>query len=372
MLVSTASSIGGMERIVCSLARGLTDRGFQVRTFFPHSGNAAELLRWCEDQGVEAETHPAVLDAADPHSLTGARRFARLVRSVDPDVVNVHYGDNFLSIWDVVGVRTAGRRGLVVSIHHPTEWDGSSRRKRLLTGLGSRATSAVATFATATRQVLRDAGVPSGRLHVIPCGVSVPSRRVDRDEARRALGLPVDSFVVGSLARLVEHKGIDRLIAAMDREELAGSILAIGGDGPLFEQLQEQAEGCAHIDVRLLGRLPDTDPLFAACDVFALPSELEGFGLVYIEAAMHGVPSIGTRVGGVPDAVVDGETGLLVAPGDDAGLGAALVQLRSDVELRTRLGQQARTRALGELTDEVLVDRYVQLFDEFCGFRSSG
>ncbi|MDJ0768706.1 MAG: glycosyltransferase family 4 protein [Ilumatobacter sp.] len=363
MLASTASNIGGMERVVCGLARGLSAAGAEVRTFFPEDDNADELRRWCLDQGVDAEIHPAVLDAAAPHSPGSARALRQLVRDVDPDIVNLHYGDNFLSLWDVLGTRGAGlRRPVVASIHHPTEWTGESRRKRLMTALGARVVNQVTTFAGATRTVLREAGVPPGRITVIPCGVDVPTTRIDRDSARRALAIDDDVFVVGTLARLVEYKGVDKLIDAMDCEPLADTILVVGGTGPVLPQLEDQAASAEHVDARFVGRLEDVGALFAACDLFALPSRLEGFGLVYVEAAMYGVPSIATDVGGVSEAVRDGETGRLIRPDDVAALRSALVELRTDDELRARLGRAAEHRAVNELDEATMVRRYAELF----------
>jgi len=362
MLICTSSAIGGMERLTCSLARGLTDEGLRVRTFFPDSGSSGELVRWAREQGVEVETHPDVLDGAADHSWRSARRLTRLVREVDPDVIGVHYGDNFLSMWDAVGVRLAGwRRPFLVTIPHPTAWADTSTRKRVMTTIGTRLTNAVVTIAEATRVILRQAGVLNGRLHVIRCGVRAPASLVDPAAARRALGLGDGAFVVGALGRLVPHKGIDELIDAMDDDALRPAVLLVGGDGPHRAALEERAVRQG-VDARFLGYVPDEGTLFAASDVFALPSRLEGFGLVYVEAAMYGVPSVAARVGGVPDAVVDGETGVLITAGDVDGLRRALVELRTDPALRARLGAAARHRAMTELTESAMARRYAELY----------
>jgi glycosyltransferase involved in cell wall biosynthesis len=97
--------------------------------------------------------------------------------------------------------------------------------------------------------------------------------------------------------------------------------------------------------------------------VFALPSRLEGFGLVYVEAAMYGVPSVGYRVGGVPEAVLDRRTGILVEPGDIVGLRRALIELRDDSTLRQTLGRAARQRAHAELDEDTMVRRFIELFN---------
>jgi glycosyltransferase involved in cell wall biosynthesis len=363
LIVCTASDIGGMQRVVCGLARELTRAGWRVRTVFPTSDHDAELLTWCRSQGVDAEVHDAVRDAAAPHSWSSASALRRLVADEHPDVVNVHYGDNFLSIWDVVGVRRA-RRALVVSIHHPTPWSAASWRKRLMTGLGGRAARAMATFSSATLEVLRATPLPARRIHLIPCGIEIPAELPTRQQARRELGVGDDEIVVGSLGRLVPHKGFDVLIDAMDCEELAGTRLLVAGDGPLRSDLDDRITSTSHLRARLLGHVADEHVLYAASDVFALPSRLEGFGLVYVEAAVHGVPSVATRVGGIPDAVVDGETGVLVAVDDVEAVRAALIELCTQPDVRRRLGERAKERARTELDEATMARRYATLFDQ--------
>lgn len=362
LLISTAANIGGMERVVCSLSRGLSARGWDVRTVFPECDDAHSLLAWCTEQGVDAETHPAVTEAAAAHSWRTSAALRELVREYDPDVVNLHYGDNFLSLWDAIGVRLSGRRVAVASIHHPTPWTRDSRRKRAMTAIGARLVHGVTTFAGATRDIISDAGVPTSRIAVIPCGVRVPVEPADRSAARPLLGVSPDAFVVGTLARLVGYKGIDVLIDALDCPELEGTVLLVGGDGPARSALEAHAESCVHVDARFLGRIPRIDDLFASLDVFALPSELEGFGLVYVEAAMYGVPSVATSVGGVPDAVDDGVTGVLVEPGDADAIRHELIAMRKDPEHRRRLGNAARHRAVHELDENTMVRRFDTLF----------
>jgi glycosyltransferase involved in cell wall biosynthesis len=362
MIACTAPDIGGMQRMVCGLARELGAAGWRVDTFFPTSSNDEALLTWCRLQGVEANVDASVRDAAAPHSPATALGLRRLVEATAPDVVCLFYGDNFLSVWDVVGVRLA-RRPVVASILHPTAWSQTSTRKRLMTAVGGRAVSEITTISGATADVLRATPLPAARVHLIPCGTAIPAEPPSRAEARRAMGVGEDEFVVGSLGRLVEHKGFDVLIDAVDSEELAGATLLIAGDGPLRGRLEERLREAPRLRARLLGHVEDEHVLYAASDVFALPSRLEGFGLVYVEAAMHGVPSVATRVGGIPDAVVDRETGLLVDVDDVVALRSALRTLQVDAALRRRLGARARERARTELDEATMARRYAALFE---------
>jgi glycosyltransferase involved in cell wall biosynthesis len=102
-------------------------------------------------------------------------------------------------------------------------------------------------------------------------------------------------------------------------------------------------------------------PVYASSDIFVLPSEDEGFGLVFLEAAAYGLPSIGTHVGGIPEAVLDNVTGLLVPPGDSVALTAAITRLVRDADLRSRLGRAGMARAAEEFGEARLGAAYLRL-----------
>ena len=156
---------------------------------------------------------------------------------------------------------------------------------------------------------------------VIPSGVDVPARVPEPDE-------PPHVLFAGRLSR---EKGILDLVEAAE-----GIPLVVAGDGPL----RGRVPGA-------LGMLPHEEllPQYGRAAVVACPSRREGFGVVCAEAMAHGRPVVAGAVGGLLDLVVDGETGLLVEPGDVAGLRAALERLLGDSELRARLGAAARRRA---------------------------
>jgi phosphatidylinositol alpha-1,6-mannosyltransferase len=191
---------------------------------------------------------------------------------------------------------------------------------------------------------------PRGRLAIIYPGVDsgisdeVPDSA--RDEAH-----PRVLFV----GRLVWRKGADRLISAFAqlRSELPATRLDIVGDGPEMKNLQTLAENLRLGDsVTFYGALHGQRlwKRYAEASVLVLPSrqssdDAEGFGTVFLEAGVFGVPSIGTRTGGIPEAVVDGFTGKLVGDEDVEGLKDAIKSLLGNPELRKRLGKNARMRA---------------------------
>jgi len=365
MFLTTSAYVGGQERIACGLSRAFVERGWTVRSIFPDGPTRDMFLKWCREQGVQAETSPALLDAAAPHPARAMLELARLVRDWQPDVVNIHYGDNFISAKDLLGLRAAGLgRRYVVSVHHPTPWDSTGFRKKALTRVAAAMADDVTTFSNATRDILLEAGVSPRHLHVIPCGVQVPKHLPGRADARARLALPADAFIVGTLGRQEPHKGLKDLIeaVALMPDPSGNLLLALAGDGPERPALEALAAARLDGKARFMGRVPDIDDFLACCDVFALPSYLEGFGLVYVEAAFHGVPSVGTLVGGVPDAVRANETGLLVPVGDVARLSQALSRLRDDEPLRHELGDAARARANSELTETRMAERFERVF----------
>jgi phosphatidylinositol alpha-1,6-mannosyltransferase len=168
------------------------------------------------------------------------------------------------------------------------------------------------------------------------------------------------------LSRLVPRKGFDVLIDAVAGLD-ADVQLAIGGAGRDAARLERRA-AARGITARctFLGRVPDADlpALYGCADIFAMLCrerwaglEAEGFGIVFVEAAACGVPSVAGRSGGSHEAVIDGETGLVVDPHDAAGVRAALQRLLDNDTVRTRLGRAARTRAVDELTFDRQVAR---------------
>ena len=196
--------------------------------------------------------------------------------------------------------------------------------------------------------VLVPPGVDTGRFRPL----DLPARRA----ARARFDIPADARLVLAVSRLVPRKGIDTLMAAATllapgRPDLVVAVAGGGRDRSRLERLAAAGEA----DVRFLGKVPDDDlpALLASADVFAVPCrrrwgglEQEGFGIVFLEAAACGVPQVAGDSGGAAEAVVSGQTGLVVGEPDDPGaVAAALARLLDDAGLRRQQGRAARRRA---------------------------
>jgi glycosyltransferase involved in cell wall biosynthesis len=190
---------------------------------------------------------------------------------------------------------------------------------------------------------------------------------------RSELGVAQSEFLVGNVGRLALQKGQRHLIAAMPLllERVPQAHLVIAGGGELEEYLRELADSFDVASrVHVLGARKDVPALMHAIDVFAMPSIWEGFGIVLLEAMAAGRPIVASRVATIPEVVVDGETGLLVAPADPLALAESLAQLAADPALAQRLGEAGRERLRREFSIEKMVGDTETLYRELLEERS--
>ncbi len=222
--------------------------------------------------------------------------------------------------------------------------------KRFLLRKICRDAKAVFAASEATKRSLL-ALAPQAKVTVITPGVEA-IEGLNKADARTRLGLAQESQIVLSVARLIPRKGIDialKAVAAVQKER--PFMYAVLGDGPDASRVQAIAEEVG-ADVTWLGKADEMtlSAWYAAADIFLLPvrdtgDDVEGFGIVYLEAAMHRLPSIAGKSGGASEAVVDGETGILVDPNDVDAVAGALRDLLADEDTREVLGAQGRVRA---------------------------
>jgi glycosyltransferase involved in cell wall biosynthesis len=202
---------------------------------------------------------------------------------------------------------------------------------------------------------------------VIPMGIYPPSILPSPNRSRDQTILYV--------GRLIEWKGIDTLIRSMIlvKREVPDSRLIITGEGPYRDFLQHlvQDTGLTEV-VRFFGRASDDDliKLYDSAAVFVLPSKrhqglvMEGLGVVLIEAMSHGIPVIGSNIGGIPDIITDGETGLLVPEQDPAALAGCIVKLLSDKTLQATLRTNGFVRVKERFSWEIISQRFSDVYRE--------
>jgi sugar transferase (PEP-CTERM/EpsH1 system associated) len=192
---------------------------------------------------------------------------------------------------------------------------------------------------------------------------------VDQERAalvRQGLAIPRGTPVVAAVGRLHPQKDFPTLLRAMARvhEAVPGARLLVVGDGMLRGDLEAQARSLElSSSVVFTGQRADVPELLNAVDLFALSSLWEGLPNVVLEAMAAGLPVVGTRVGGVPEVVVDGVTGILVPPRDPEALASGIAQLLSDSELSQRMGDAGRARVVEQYSVERMVRETEVLYE---------
>lgn len=209
---------------------------------------------------------------------------------------------------------------------------------------------AIAAISEGVRRALVESGVPEARIRVIPSGIDLAPFETpfDREAARASLGLDPGDVLAIQVAALAPHKSQTTLLQAAAK--VAGTAprlrVWIAGEGSLRDRLEAEHETLGLGErVRLLGFRVDVTALLRAADLFVLSSYLEGLGTSVLDAMAAGLPVVATEVGGVPEVVRHGETGLLVPPRDPEALAGAMSRLAGDPALRDSMGRAGRALA---------------------------
>ncbi|MGH2672745.1 MAG: glycosyltransferase family 4 protein [Actinomycetota bacterium] len=366
--IITRLNVGGPARQVVQLNRSLQGRGFECRLVTGTEGPSEGRI----DPGPERVTViPALRRAISPRlDLAAARALDRLVRAWRPDVVHTH-----LAKAGGLGRFVARRRNVPVTVHtfHGHVLDGYfsppiarvflAAERRL-----ARRTTALVAVSNAVRDELLALGIGrEDQWHVIPVGLELDGllgNLPSKAEARERLGLPPDGAAVGIVGRLVPIKDHETFLRAAVRLLPARDDLTfvVAGDGEDRAVLEARASELLEERVRFLGWVQDLAALYAALDVVVLTSRNEGTPVSLVEAGAAGRPVVATRVGGVPDVVADGETGILVPPGDPAATAAAIERLLGEPALARAMGGTARARVPSRFSADRLVDDLAALY----------
>jgi glycosyltransferase involved in cell wall biosynthesis len=221
---------------------------------------------------------------------------------------------------------------------------------------------------------LQSEGISSDKINLVYNGIETSAVVPKRLEARRRLGLNRDALVGLMVANLISYKGHTDLIKGLG--QVSGSLPAgwrvlFAGRDQGFRSKLERLAAAREIEanVQFLGEYTDVPALLAAADFGVLSSWEEGFSNVILESMSARLPMIVTNVGGNPEAVLDGETGLVVPPHDPTALGQAICRLAHDAGLRRRLGAAGETRVKQEFSIERCVDCHNALYEELLARR---
>jgi len=352
--------MGGQERVALDLAVGQQRRGHRVMAVSLGEGTEGPLADEFRAHGIRVETRTKWPRKAGV-DLSLPPRLAALFRSERVDVVHTHNPQPL--IYGAPGGKLAG--AATVHTRHGENPDPPLRRLlRRLSGTLADAYVAVSEETADLARRERDARLD--KISVIRNGIDLgrfdPARPLAA-EARLELGIPEEAWVVGTIGRVVPEKHQALLIEAMRPLCAEGAHVVVVGDGALLPALREKVAALPErASIHLLGTRRDAPRLMQAFDLFAMSSRSEGLPLVILEAMASGLPIVSTAVGGIPNVIDDGKTGLLV-PADQAdALTAALRRLRDDRALAGRIATAGRALALAEYSADAMVERYLAIY----------
>lgn len=347
---------GGAQ--VLHLVGGLVARGHDAVLVAPEGGAIAAEAR---SRGLPVETLPF----SGEGDVGFAFRFRRLLRRRAPDLAHLHSrrGADTLG-W--LGARLAGVPTVLsrrVDNPEPPWWARIKYRRY----------GRVVAISEGIRKVLLSEGVPAGQVVTVRSAVDPAAHAVEcRDRAGflERLRLPAGALVVGMAAQFIPRKGHAVLL-----EALPGVIRAVPetrvllfGRGPEEEAVQRTVAAAGLGEhVHMLGFRDDLAELLPCLDLLVHPALMEGLGVTLLEAGAAGVPVVASRAGGIPETMVEGETGLLVPPGDAGALTRALVELLQDPERRQRMGEAARRFIERERSVDAMVEGNLAVYRQVLG-----
>lgn len=191
-------------------------------------------------------------------------------------------------------------------------------------------------------------------------------------QLRHEAGIPDNSWIIGFVARIVPHKGIETLLEAwriLPSDIRSKSYLCIFGvyGHPKLKALVEQAISEPDLHVKYIGFTDDISAWYSTMTLLAQPSWHEGWGYNVLEAACNGVPAVGTRISATVDAIIDGQTGLLVPVKDEHAMAKALAKLLEDDKLRKKYGQAARERTINDFEQGKIIPLLAQEYRRLLG-----
>jgi glycosyltransferase involved in cell wall biosynthesis len=349
--------VGGGELSLLDLLHGLDRDRWAPVLVVPDEGEVAARGRDL-DLPVHVIPLPS-LRRPRPGAVGSVNALGRLARATDAALIHAN-GSRAMAYAGV-----AGRLAVRPALWHVRVADRD--------GLVDRALCALATAIIATsRAVARRFAWAPAKVRLVPNGVDLArfAPRPPSPAVRAGLAVPPSAPVAVSIGRHVPEKGYRHLVEAAALVERArpGVHWVLVGDGELRGDLEAQARRLGvESRVHFAGWRDDVADVLALADVFVLPSESEGFGRVLVEAMAMGRAIVATAVGGVPDVVLAGQTGLLVEPASPAALGDAVRALLDDPARAARLGAAGRARAESTFGLGAHVDAVERVYDEILG-----
>lgn len=337
---------GGQEKRTARLVNNLPDE-FQI--FW---GVAPDSQLYHRRKEIRGKFFP--VEIRKSYDLKAIWKLANIIRREGIDIISTHSGkDGWVGaiLGKLTGTKVVRTRHLLLPIRSPRSFNWSSR---------------VVGVSQGVIETLKRGGVDPKKLHLIYTGIDTekfrpnPSARV---QFRREIGVKEGEVLIGIVAVLREakrHQDLIKAVAPLQRVKLV-----IVGDGPQRHNLEKLITQMGLGEkVKLVGARDDVEKIYPALDIFALPSRHEALGTALLEAQSSGVPVVGSRVGGIPEAIAEGETGLLFTPLNLEELREKLKILIDNPHLRKKMGTAGRHRIISHFSITSMTTQTTHLYHQ--------
>lgn len=360
---------GGSERQALQLLRQLHESG-QCRVHLACLQDRGSLRAEAEQLGIGEIHEYALTSFYDLNFVKQLWRLRRFIKEHEIDVVHTHCF--YTNIFGMTGAFLAGVRARITS---KGETDGfrtpmQKRAERVAFRLADRV---IANCLVVQNQLIRE-GVSAARIVQHYNGLDLArlevSPSLQRDKVLAAFGLPSAPArrfisIVANLHNPVKDHPMFLRAAARVRQEVPDAAFVIAGEGDLMPGLRELAAQLGiERDVFFIGRCENVGQLLFASDIGVLSSKAEGFANAILEYLAAGLPVVATDVGGVREAIVEGETGYVVASGDDEKMAAGIIRLLNDPERSRAMGQLGRSLVAAKFSCDRHLQNTLELYDE--------
>lgn len=366
VLYIVRKSEGGMKRHLLSLLRFLDKEKYCLGVVCSFEKDTIDYLK---NQGIEVFE----LEIGDgfnvKEDLSIIKKIRNIVREFKADIVHMHgFKASFVGRIACFNLPVK----TIVTFHNFPGYNNMSEMKRrallfLIKFLNKRTDQFIAVSEALKKEMVASERIEEDRIEVIYNCIDETLYKMGELDLRKEFNLPEDSFIVGSIARLIPSKGVQDLIEAAHLIKEADVFFFVAGDGPYRKSLEEKIKEKG-IERRffLLGFRDDIPSFLRNLDVFVLPSHEEGFGISVIEAMNEGVPVVATAVGGIPEIIQEGVNGILVEKGNIESLSKAIKSLLKDAHLKETLSLKGK-EAAKKFSCEEMVKRVEELYERIKG-----
>ncbi len=314
------------------------------------------------ERAQEANLPVTPIKIRNEFDLTAALRMARLFKKRKGVLVHFHdarslAAGSYAASLAKVPIRIISRR-----VDFALNKNPFSQRKY------KKGVDSIIAVSEGVKKVLISSGIESRMIEVVPSGIDflLPEDMKKSAYLRKEFSFAPDDYLVGIVAHLADHKGHKYLIDATKilKDKAPKIKIIIVGEGPLFVELSRQAKEI-HVEdkVFFMGFRKDVPRILASLDLFVLASYLEGLGSSLMDAMAHKLPVVATNVGGIPEVVIDGKTGLLVPPRHPAALAEAILKLYRDPSLSLNFGQMGYEIVHEKFSAESMANKILGIYE---------